>query len=199
MEYPAQIASLGRSVKVLKEYIGTDEERARRLENQLFSAQNSYKAITGYQRGLLDSALMAQKRTFERDFRARVARDPKLRARYADAWDAIARARTEQRSFARQARWYGFGGSQLLAFAGVLTRLPGEAARPDSLRLPAYRGPGLEALRTQVLTRGAGGQGAREAHAGRVPHRRRGRSSPRATPTSPPCLPAGARRWPRRR
>jgi len=152
VEYPGQIASLGRIVKVLKEYIGTDEERARRLENQLFSAQNSYKAITGYQSGLLDSALMAQKQTFERDFRARVARDPKLRARYADAWEAIARARTEQRSFARQARWYGFGGSQLLAFAGLLTRLPGEAARPDSLRLPAYRGPGIQTLRTQLLT-----------------------------------------------
>ncbi|MGH7519475.1 MAG: S46 family peptidase, partial [Gemmatimonadales bacterium] len=152
VEYPGLIASLGRTVKVLKDYIGTDEERARRLENQLFNAQNSYKAITGYQSGLLDSALMAQKQAFERDFRARVARDPKLRARYGGAWDAIARARTEQRSFARQARWYGFGGSQLLAFAGVLTRLPGEAPRPDSLRLPAYRGRGLESLRAQVLT-----------------------------------------------
>jgi hypothetical protein len=152
VEYPGLIAALGRTVKVLQEYIGDDEERQRRLENQLFLAQNSFKAISGYQSGLLDSALMARKRTFERDFRARVARDPKLRARYGGAWDAIARARTEQRTFASQARWYGFGGSQLLAFAGVLTRLPGEAARPDSLRLPAYRGRGLETLRAQVLT-----------------------------------------------
>ena len=150
VEYPAQIASLGRMVAVLKAYMGTDETRIRRLENQLFTAQNSFKAITGYQSGLLDSALMAQKLAFERDSRARVARDPKLRTRYGDAWAAIARARTEQRSFARQARWYGFGGSQLLAFAGVLTRLPHEAARPDSLRLPAYRGAGLGALRQQL-------------------------------------------------
>jgi len=150
VEYPGLIASLGRTVSVLKEYIGTDEARSRQLENQLFLAQNSFKAITGYQSGLLDSTIMAQKRAFERDFRARIARDPKLRARYGDAWEAIARARTEQRSVARQARWYGFGGSQLLAFAGLLTRLPEEAARPDSLRLPAYRGPGLEALRKQL-------------------------------------------------
>jgi hypothetical protein len=150
VEYPGLIGSLGRTVSVLKEYIGTDEARSRQLENQLFLAQNSFKAITGYQSGLLDSTIMARKRAFERDFRARVARDPKLRARYGDAWQAIARARTEQRSFAGQARWYGFGGSQLLAFAGLLTRLPEEAARPDSLRLPAYRGPGLEALRKQL-------------------------------------------------
>ncbi|MGH7629344.1 MAG: S46 family peptidase [Gemmatimonadales bacterium] len=152
VDYPALIASLGRTVNVLQEYTADDEERKRRLENQLFLAQNSLKAISGYQSGLLDSALMAQKRAFERDFRARVSRDPKLRARYSGAWDAIARARAEQRGFARQARWYGFGGSQLFAFAGVLTRFPGEAARPDSLRLPAYRGSGLEALHAQVLT-----------------------------------------------
>jgi hypothetical protein len=150
VEYPGLIASLGRTVAILQEYIGSDEARSRRLENQLFSAQNSFKAITGYQSGLLDSAIMAQKAAFERDFRARVARDPKLRARYGDAWEAIARARTEQRSFARRARWYGFGGSQLLAFAGALTRLPEEAARPDSLRLPAYRGQGIESLRKQL-------------------------------------------------
>jgi hypothetical protein len=150
VEYPGLIASLGRMVSVLKEYIGTDEARSRRLENQLFIAQNSFKAITGYQSGLVDSAIMGRKRAFERDFRARVARDPKLRARYGDAWEAIARARTEQRSFARQARWYSFGGSQLFTFAGLITRLPEEATRPDSLRLPAYRGPALEALRKQL-------------------------------------------------
>jgi hypothetical protein len=152
VEYPALIASFGRTAKVLQEYMGSDEQRKRRVENQLFTAQNSFKAVSGYQRGLLDSTLMASKLAFERDFRARVARDPKLRARYAGAWDAIAKARVEQRTFAKQARWYGFGGSQLFAFAGALTRIPGEAARPDSLRLPAYRGKGIEALRAQLLT-----------------------------------------------
>ncbi len=150
VEYPGLIASFARTVTVLQEYTGDDEERKRRFENQLFTAQNSFKAVTGYQRGLLDSTLMAKKRAFERDFRARIARDPTLRARYGGAWDAIARAKTEQRSFAREARWYGFGGSQLLAFAGALVRLPAESARPDSLRLPAYRGRGLEVLRAQV-------------------------------------------------
>jgi hypothetical protein len=151
VDYPALIAGFGRTAKVLQEYMGTNEERKRALENQLFGAQNSFKAVSGYQRGLLDTTLMAKKRAFERDFRARVARDPRLRARYAGAWDAIAKARAEQRSFAKHARWYAFGGSQLFAFAGALTRIPGEAARPDSLRLPAYRGQGIEALRAQLL------------------------------------------------
>ncbi|HET8623380.1 MAG TPA: S46 family peptidase [Gemmatimonadales bacterium] len=151
VEYPGLLGGFSRTVRVLKEYIGNDEARKRSFENQLFTAQNSFKAVSGYQRGLLDSTLMASKRSFERDFRARIARDPKLRARYAGAWDAIAAARTEQRSFARRARWYGFGGSQLLAFAGALARIPSEAERSDSLRLPAYRGNGIDALRAQLL------------------------------------------------
>jgi hypothetical protein len=151
VDYPTLIAAFGRTIKVLQEYLGDDEARKRRLENQLFLAQNSFKAISGYQRGLLDTTLMATKRAFERDFRARIARDPKLRPRFAGAWDAIAKVRADQRTFAKQARWYGFGGSQLFAFAGALVRLPGEAARPDSLRLPAYRGPGIDAVRAQLL------------------------------------------------
>ncbi|HEU5168913.1 MAG TPA: S46 family peptidase [Gemmatimonadales bacterium] len=151
VEYPGQLASLARTIAVLEAYAGTDEQRRRQYENQLFYAQNSHKAISGYRRGLLDSTLMATKHAFERDFRRRIQRAPKLRARYAGAWDAIAGARAEQRRFATRARWYGFGGSQLLAFAGVLVRLPQEAALPDSLRLPAYRGQGLETLRAQVL------------------------------------------------
>src|SRR4029077_12157626 len=43
-----------------------------------------------------------------------------------------------------KARSYGFGGSQLLSFAGIIVRLPEQGALPDSARLPAYRGDGLE-------------------------------------------------------
>jgi hypothetical protein len=45
----------------------------------------------------------------------------------------------------------GFGGSQLLGAAGVIVRLPSQAALPNSLRLSQYRGPGLDRLRGQVL------------------------------------------------
>ncbi len=51
-----------------------------------------------------------------------------------------------------KSRFYGFGGSQLLSMAGVLVRLPEEAALPDSARLPAYRGDGLEQARQVVQT-----------------------------------------------
>ncbi len=148
--YPAQLAQVKRNIAIYQELVGQGDEARRRWENQLFYAQNSFKAISGYQAGLLDSAIMVKKRKFEDDFRARVNRDPKLRARYGDAWNRIALALKEQRTLAVKSRFYGFGASQLLSMAGVLVRLPEESALPDSARLPAYRGDGLEKARQVV-------------------------------------------------
>jgi len=150
--YPGQLAQLKRNITIYHEIISKSEDARRQWENQLFYAENSYKAINGYQAGLLDSVIMVKKRAFERSFRARVNADPKLRVRYGDAWEKIAAALAEQRSFATKSRYYGFGGSQLLSWAGILVRIPGEAGLPDSARLPAYRGEGLENARRVVLS-----------------------------------------------
>jgi hypothetical protein len=152
VSYPGQLAQLKRNIAIYQELVGQGDEARRRWENQLFYAQNSFKAISGYEAGLLDSTIMARKRKFEQDFRARVSRDPKLRAKYGDAWNRIALALKEQRTLAVKSRFYGFGGSQLLSMAGLLVRLPEEAALPDSARLPAYRGDGLEQARQVVQT-----------------------------------------------
>ena len=148
--YPGQLAQLKRNIAVYQEKVGESDEARRQWENQLFYAQNSFKAINGYQAGLLDTAIMAKKRKFERDFRARVNRDPTLRVKYGDAWDRIAVALKEERTLAVKSRFYGFGGSQLLSIAGVLVRLPEQGALPDSARLPAYRGDGLEKAKAFV-------------------------------------------------
>ena len=149
--YPAQLAQLKRTIAVYQEIMSRGEDSRRQWENQLFYAQNSFKAINGYQAGLLDSAIMARKRAFEKQFRARVSRDPKLAGRYGDAWTKIGTALTEQRSLATRGRYYGFGGSQLLSLAGIIVRVPEQGALPDSSRLPAYRGEGLENARRAAL------------------------------------------------
>jgi hypothetical protein len=148
--YPAQLAALDRNIKILQEVVASSDEARRQFENQLFSFQNSYKAITGYRAGLLDSTIMARKRVFERDFRRRATADPKLRARYGGAWDSIAAALKQERALAVRARYYGFGGSTLLTLAGALVRIPEQSALPDSLRLPGYRGEAITRLRAQV-------------------------------------------------
>src|SRR3954470_23998313 len=151
VQYPAQLSSYDRNLAVLRELAQQDEATRRAVENDIFSLENSKKAVTGYLSGLQDSSLMAKKRAFERDFRRRIAADPKLKARYGTSWDAIATAQKQLAALSKQQRWYSFGGSPLLNIAGGLVRIPEQAKLPDSLRLPQYRGQGVENLKHQIV------------------------------------------------
>jgi hypothetical protein len=101
--------------------------------------------------GLLDSTIMAQKRAFERDFRRRVDANPALKLKYSGAWDAITIAEKEQVTLGTKSLWPSFGGgSNLLNWAGMIVRLPSQAALPDSMRLAAYRGTAPQTLRQTI-------------------------------------------------
>jgi hypothetical protein len=149
--YPNVLDQLKRQTEKLKAIVakGGDEAK-RRYEDAIFSNENSIKAYTGYRSGLLDSALMARKAAFERDFRARIDANAETRSKYAGAWEAIAAANRERATFATQARFHGPGGSQLLGTVLQLVRIPMEAAKPDSVRMAGFRGPALEAARAAV-------------------------------------------------
>ncbi|HEX7020024.1 MAG TPA: S46 family peptidase [Gemmatimonadaceae bacterium] len=151
VQYPAQLAAYDRMLKIFHA-LATTPEGQRRYQNLIFGYENSKKAVTGYRAGLLDSAIMARKRAFEADFRRRINADPTLRARYATAWDAIARAEKEMATLAPQMQWQGFGGgSTLLNWAGGIVRVPVQTTLADSLRLAQYRGPGTERIRQSIL------------------------------------------------
>ena len=139
---------LDRRIGVIEQLSALSEERQKALRNQLFSLQNSQKAIGGYQAGLLDPRLMAQKTAWEADFRKRVNVNPALRLKYGKAWDEIAKVQQELRVNAVRRRYYTFTAdlSRLLPIAGMFVRYNIEMAKPDSLRLPPFR----EANRKQL-------------------------------------------------
>ena len=149
--YPAQLAGYERTLAVLRRLAARSEADHRRLENTIFSLENSFKAVSGYRRGLVDQEIMAKKAAFERDFRSRIARDPPLATRFGAVWDDIARMQAELASFAAPSRWYGFGGAQLLNLAGGVVRVAEQGALPDADRLTQYRGQGLDRVRAQLL------------------------------------------------
>ncbi|MFN8574855.1 MAG: S46 family peptidase [Gemmatimonadaceae bacterium] len=141
VQYPIQLDQLKRQNAALKAIVAAGGETEKReYQDAIFSYENSIKAITGYRSGLLDSALMARKAAFERDFRARINGNPETRTRFGGAWDAIAAANAERSTYATQARFQSPGGSQLLGLVLQMVRIPAEEAKPDSLRLPAMRG-----------------------------------------------------------
>jgi hypothetical protein len=155
VSYPANLAGYRRYLDIYAELAKRDTSAARRYQNDIFGYENSLKAVTGYRTGLLDTAQMGMKREFEREFRARIAADPKLQAEYGGSWDAIAAAQRELATFNPQLRYQGFGGgSTLLTLAAQIVRVASESSKPDAERLTAYRGPGLNTMRA-AITRNA--------------------------------------------
>ncbi|HKJ03006.1 MAG TPA: S46 family peptidase, partial [Longimicrobiales bacterium] len=151
VEYPARLADYDGRLEVLYAVTAKDPEAARRYENTIFGIENSKKATKGYLAGLQDPGIMARKKAFEDDFRARVDADPALRSQYGGTWDEIAGAELELATFATQARYYAFGGSTLLARASTLVRLARQARLPDAQRFAAYQGQGLDRVRQSLL------------------------------------------------
>jgi hypothetical protein len=135
---------------VLTQYSAQGEEQRRRAQEELFSIENSLKALTGQHAGLRDPQLIAAKRRSEDALRRRIASDQRRQREYGDAWDAIARARRELVAYERERRFlesgWGFN-SILFNHARTLVRMAAESARPNAERLPEYtdaRRPSLE-------------------------------------------------------
>ena len=150
VQYPAQLARYERNLAVTRQLAARSEADLRRFQNRIFGLENSHKAVSGYLTGLLDEEKMARKGAFEQDFRNRINNEATLHAQYGSAWEEIAAAQQELATFAVERRYYGFGGSQLLNLAGGIVRLPQQGALIDSLRLPQYRGEGLDRIRAQM-------------------------------------------------
>lgn len=150
VQYPASLAQLKRIIGIYQNLSSRSEALRRQYNNALFGTQNSYKAITGYEAGLTNERYMAQKRAFEKEFRARIARDPKLTAQYGGTWKAISAAEDSLRKVAVTARYYPLGGSTLTSIAAALVRLPAQEALPDSLRLPPLRGTMIARMKAQL-------------------------------------------------
>jgi hypothetical protein len=152
VQYPAQLEGYKRQLATYKALSARSPAAEREYQNTIFSLENSQKAVAGYRAGLLDSLIMARKRAFERDFRARVNADPTLRRQYGQTWAEIERALKDETTFAPLLRWHSFGGgSQLLNLAGGIVRLPTQGALADSLRLPQYRGASYDRLKQSLL------------------------------------------------
>jgi hypothetical protein len=141
VQYPAQLGTLARQIAVYHAITDADPQRGAALRNTLFGAENTAKAVAGFQSGLLDPQLMARKQTWETNFRNRVNADAGLRRQYGDAWTGIQTVRRQMASLDVRRRYYAFGayGSRLLTLASLLVRAPAEAARPNADRLAPFR------------------------------------------------------------
>src|SRR5258706_10081180 len=126
---------------VLEQYGKLGPEAARIAEDDLFGVENSYKALRGELKALLDPALMKRKQKEERDLRAFVASRPALKVRVGGAWDAVDKAQRAYRDIETQysviERARAFAG-RYFSYAPQLARGAEERAKPNAERLPEF-------------------------------------------------------------
>ena len=159
VQIPFTVRLLESRRDALKKYMAGGEEQTRRGQNELNYAENFVKVFKGQVQGLGDRELLARKRGAETALRA-YAESSRNRKDYADAWDAVAKARKSLAEYDNRRRLLGGAAltdspnsafnTVLFGHARALVRLAEESAKPDAERLPEYTEPRRAALNAML-------------------------------------------------
>ncbi len=152
--YPNRIKAMERSIKNLQAWSEKSPENARVAERLLFGYQNSFKAITGYQSGLLDKSLMAKKAADEKALRAAVDKDAKLKAEIGDPWTAIEAASKFQRDNYLRSAYMGDGAipGRIAGIARTLLRVSDEKLKPNDQRMRGFQDNSLPSIEAGLFS-----------------------------------------------
>ena len=154
VQYPGVLKLYARRIALLQSFSKQSEENARIAKEDIFGVQNSQKAITGYQSGLLDKSIMDSKAADEAKLRAAFKADPK-NAGAADPWDEIAQAIKFQQSIYPNLtyleRMRGLS-SRLVQMARALVRVAAEKPKPNSERMREFRDSNLPSFEQQLFS-----------------------------------------------
>jgi len=154
VQYPASLRLYKRRIALLQDFSSQSEENARIAKEDIFSLQNSQKAVTGFESGLVDKSIMDAKAADEASLRAAFKANPK-NANVGDPWDEIAQAVKLQRDIFLQLtyveRLRGFA-SGLPQIARVLVRAAAEKPKPNQERLREFRDSALASLEQQLFS-----------------------------------------------
>jgi hypothetical protein len=158
--YPMTLATLKRRIALLQDFSKQSEENARIAKEDIFGMQNSQKALTGFESGLLDRSIMDAKAADETKLRTSYTTDARNvrtagNVGTADPWDEIAQAMKVQRGIYPQLayleRLRGFA-SGLPQIARVLVRAATEKPKLNSDRLREFRDSALPSLEQQLFS-----------------------------------------------
>lgn len=154
VQYPSNLKLFQRRIALLQEFSKQSEENARIAKEDIFGLQNAQKAITGYESGLLDKAIMDARAADEAKLRAAFKADPK-NSGAADPWDEIAQAiKTQQSIYPNLTyleRMRGFS-ARLPQIARVLVRAAAEKPKPNQERMREFRDSNLASLEQQLFS-----------------------------------------------
>jgi len=154
LDYPSRLETYERRVSLLQNFGAAGAENARIAKEELFSYQNSFKAITGYLAPLHDKEVMAGKQadetklegTFQSTAENKSADNP---------WQQIADTVKVQREIYLPLTYLernrGFN-SHLAYFARWIVRASEEKTKPSEKRLREYRDSALPSLEQELFS-----------------------------------------------
>src|SRR6266550_693429 len=152
VDYPSRLANYKRRIALLEKFAAESPENARIAQEELFSYQNSQKAITGYFEGLRDETEMARKNAAEREqTKAYMDKHPQG----PNPWEEISNAMKVEReiysplTYAERLR--GFN-SDLAQYARWIVRAADEKSKPNGDRLREYRDSALPSLEQRLFS-----------------------------------------------
>ena len=151
---PYTLNILRRWEVLLQQYGFEGEEQTRRAKDELFSIQNSRKALSGMLQGLQNPELILTKKNSERELKKQIEADPQLRS-HSDNWDRIASAQKHYATLMKKRALLELGmafRSDLFTKARTLVRLAAEDQKPNSERLAAYRESGRPSLEQRLFS-----------------------------------------------
>jgi hypothetical protein len=154
-EYPFRIESYRKRIAELKTFSGKSAENARVAREAIFGLENSLKAITGYNEGLLNKEHMDAQTREEEKVRALVSGNAKLKADVGDPWAAIETAMQEQSKIFMPYIYVEKRGNlrnDLGSFARDLVRLAAERPKPNAERLREYRDTAMASVEQDLFS-----------------------------------------------
>jgi hypothetical protein len=154
VDYPSRLEVYKRRIALLQDFSKQSEENARIAKENIFGLQNSQKAITGFESGLVEKSIMDAKASDEAKLRAAFKAEPK-NAHTTDPWEEIAQAMKVEREIYAQLsyldRLRGFAGG-LSQTARTLVRAAAEKPKANTDRLREFRDSALPSLEQQLFS-----------------------------------------------
>jgi hypothetical protein len=155
-QYPLQLEAYKGRIEALQKFGAQSPENEREAQSDLFSLQNSQKAVTGYlDAGLKDRDLMAGKAADEKGLQEFVNSNPDRKKDFGDPWSQIAKAVDVQKQIYKQLFYLdamaGFRGD-LPRYARLIVRAADQKQKPNNQRIRQFTDAQLPTLETQLFS-----------------------------------------------
>jgi Peptidase S46 len=148
---PLLMRTLDRGRAALHAYATQGEEQARLASDQLMGIENAYKVAGGELDGLRDPVAMARVAMAERELRAKVDGDPRLKALAGSSWTKIEEAVGRQKAIALEVFLANNLRGDMMGTALSLHRYAAEMVKPTEQRsLPYQDEKSLAALKGRL-------------------------------------------------